>query len=132
MPASLGPLAKSRLKARSAAKNLSIPELEKLISNLNAVLKTEKERAKTKAEASKKAKIAKIQALMSESGLKPSDLKLTGRGRGRKKAVKKSKVAPKYRLVVEGVEYKWSGRGRPPRVFKEYMEAGNSKESCAI
>ena len=130
MPVSLAPLAKSRLKARSAAKNLSVAELEKLISNLNAVLKSEKAREKSKAEAAKKAKIAKIQALMSESGLKPSDLKVGGRGR--KKVAKKSKVAAKYALVVDGVEHKWSGRGRPPRVFKEYMDAGNSKESCAI
>jgi DNA-binding protein H-NS len=53
--------------------------------------------------------------------------------RGRKKTTaKKRKVAPKYRLVVDGQEYLWSGRGRAPKVFKDYMDSGKSKESCAI
>jgi DNA-binding protein H-NS len=133
MPISLAPLAKSKLKARSAAKGLSAADLEKVISNLNGVLKAEKEKEKSKVEAAKKAKIAKIKALMDESGLKPDDLKAAGRGRGRAKAArKKTKVAPKYRLIIEGKEHLWSGRGRPPKVFKDYMDAGNSKESCAI
>jgi DNA-binding protein H-NS len=135
MPITLAPLAKSKLKARSAAKGLSAAELEKVISNLTGVLKAEKEKEKSKAEAAKKAKIAKIKALMDESGLKPDDLKGVGRGGRKKKAARKKvkvKVAPKYRLVVDGQEYLWSGRGRPPKVFKDYMDAGNSKESCAI
>jgi len=131
MSVSLAPLAKSKLKARSAAKGLSVAELEKVIANLSGVLKAEKEKEKSQVEAAKKARIAKIKALMDESGLKPDDLK--GVGRGRKKATrKKSKVPPKYRLVVDGKEHLWSGRGRPPKVFKDYMDAGNSKESCAI
>jgi DNA-binding protein H-NS len=133
MATSLAPIAKSKLKARSAAKNLSIPDLEKVIDNLSSVLKAEKEKEKTRSEAAKKAKIAKIKALMDESGLKPEDLKGARGKRGRtKKTAKRAKVPPKYRLVVDGQEYLWSGRGRPPRVFKEYMDAGNSKESCAI
>ena len=133
MATSLAPIAKSKLKARSAAKNLSIAELEKVIENLSGVLKAEREKEKTRTEAAKKAKIAKIKALMDESGLKPEDLKGARGKRGRKKkTAKRGKVPPKYRLVVDGQEYLWSGRGRPPRVFKEYMDAGNSKESCAI
>lgn len=134
MASSLAPIAKSKLKARSAAKGLSIAELEKAVANLTGVLNAEKEKEKTKVAAAKKAKIAKIKALMEESGLKPDDLKGARgkRGRRKKAAGKKAKVAPKYRLVVDGQEYLWSGRGRPPRVFKDYMDAGNSKESCAI
>jgi DNA-binding protein H-NS len=132
MPASLAPLAKSKLKARSAAKGLSIAELEKVIANLTGVLKTEKEKEQSKAETAKKAKIAKIKALMDESGLKPDDLKAAARGRKKTRRKAKGKVPPKYRLVVDGVEHLWSGRGRPPKVFKDYMDAGNSKESCAI
>ena len=134
MPVSLQPLAKSKIKARAAAKSLSAAELEKVIANLTSVLKQEKEKEAAKAVAAKKAKIAKIQALLAESGLKPEDLKGAGRGRGRKKAAakKKAKVAPKYRLVVDGEEHLWTGRGRPPKAFKAYMDAGNSKESCAI
>ncbi len=129
----LAPLAKSKIKTRAAVKGMSLAEIEKVIENLNAVLVSEKKKEESKAKAAKKAKIAKIKALMEESGLSPADLRSSGRGKARKKAAgKKSKVAPKYRLVVKGVEHLWSGRGRPPRAFKDYMDAGNSKESCAI
>jgi DNA-binding protein H-NS len=137
--ASLAPLVKSKLKVRAAVKGLSTAEIEKLISNLTDVLKSEMKKEKTKAEAAKKAKIAKIKALMEESGLKPADIQAAagvGRGRGKAKAKAKAKAkrkaAPKYRLVVDGQEYLWSGRGRPPAVFKAYMDSGKSKESCAI
>ena len=128
---SLQPLVRSKLKARAALKGLSIAEIEKLIANLKSVLENEVKKEATREAAAKKAKIAKIKALMEESGLNADDLK--GSRRGRKKAVKtRKKASPKYRLVVDGAEHLWSGRGRPPRVFKDYMDAGNSKESCAI
>ena len=149
----LAGLAKSKVKTRAAVKGMSPSEIEKLVSNLSSILESEVQKEQAKAEAAKKAKIAKIRALMEESGLDATDLKGTAQRRGRKKAVaksaakspakskaksktkvtaKKRKVAPKYRLVVDGKEHLWSGRGRAPKVFKEYMEAGNSKESCAI
>lgn len=135
----LSSLAKSKIKLRTAVKGLEIEALEKLISNLTSILESEREKQKNKEAAAKKAKIAKIKALMAESGLSPDDLKVGGkRGRPAKKATKQSarkvkrKVAPKYRLVVDGNEHLWTGRGRPPKAFKEYMDAGNSKESCAI
>ena len=129
----LAAIAGSKVKARAAVKGLSTAELEKLITNLSSILQAEKEKEKGRVEAAKKAKIAKIQALMEESGLKPSDLQGKGRGRRKKtKAKARRKAAPKYRLVIDGQEYLWSGRGRPPVVFKEYFDAGNSKESCAI
>ena len=136
----LHPLAKSRLKARAAAKGLDIAELEKVIGNLNSVLDAEKKKEAQKAESQKLAHIAKIKAMMDESGLAPEDLEPAGRGRRKgakttrkaKKTAAKRPVLPKYRLVVDGEEHLWSGRGRPPRVFKDYMDAGNSKESCAI
>ncbi|MAT94460.1 MAG: DNA-binding protein [Halioglobus sp.] len=137
----LAGLAKSKVKARAALKGMSSSEIEKLISNLSAVLETEIKKEQARAEAAKNAKIAKIRALMEESGLDAADLQDTAKRRGRKKtavkskakaAAKKRKVAPKYRLVVDGKEHLWSGRGRAPTVFKEYLDAGNSKESCAI
>lgn len=127
----LSPLVKSKVKVRAAIKGLSAAEIEKLIANLTSVLASEKKKEAAKEAAAKKAKIAKIKALMEEGGLKPSDLNSVSRGR-KKAAAKKRKVKPKYRLVVNGQEYLWSGRGRPPKVFKDYMDAGNSKETCAI
>lgn len=178
---SLAPLAKSRMKARAATKGLSVAELEKLVASLSAILKSEKDKEDAKLSAARKAKIAKIRALMAESGLSAADIQNARRGRPKKKAttgasaaksaakkaakgVKGSKVKaktkakaktaakakvktkvkaktrtkasrkvpPKYRLKVGGQEYLWTGRGRAPRVFKDYMDAGNSKESCLI
>lgn len=135
----LAPMAKSRMKARSAAKGLNTEELEKLIANLSAVLKSEKSTEKAKAEAAKKAKIAKIKALMDESGLKASDIqgavkgrRKTSKAKAKAKAKSKTKAAPKYRLVIKGQEYLWSGRGRPPTVFKTYFDSGKTRESCTI
>lgn len=130
----LAPLAKSKVKARGAVKGLSTAELDKLITNLSAILKSEKQKEKARTETAKKAKIAKIQALMKESGLKPSDIQGVGPGRRRKAKAKsrRKKAAPKYRLVVDGQEHLWSGRGRPPNVFRDYFDSGKSKESCAI
>ena len=133
MPASvLAPLAKSKMKARSAAKGLSSAELKRVITNLSQVLNTEVKKEEARAAAAKKTKIEKIRALMVEGGLSPADLKGAPAKRGRRKAAKKSKIAPKYRLGVGGVEHLWTGRGRPPKVFKDYMDSGKSKESCAI
>jgi DNA-binding protein H-NS len=132
MATSLAPLVKSKIKARAAVKGLSVSELEKLVASLSDILKSEKQKEKSRAESAKKAKIAKIKAMMEESGLKPDDLKAAGRGRKKKKPATRKKAAPKYRLVVDGVEHLWSGRGRPPKVFKAYMDSGKSKESCAI
>ena len=104
----------------------------KLVANLTDILKSEKQKEKSKAEAAKKAQIEKIRALMDESGLQPDDLKGAGRSGKKKAAGARRKAEPKYRLVIDGKEHLWSGRGRPPKVFKTYLDAGNPKESCAI
>lgn len=128
------PMVSSKLKAKAAMKGLSVNDIERLIANFKNVLETELKKETLRDEAQKKSKIAKIKALMEESGLNAKDLeKVTGRGR-RKKVAKKTrkKAAPKYRLMLSGAEHLWSGRGRPPTVFKDYMASGKSKESCAI
>ena len=131
----LNELAKSKTKLRAAARGLSSEQLRKLIGNLQEILRSVEEKEAAKLKAAKRAKIGKIRALMAESGISAEDLASFGkRGRPSNKPRRKtkSKVAPKYRLVVDGAEYLWTGRGRPPKVFKEYLDAGNSKDSCAI
>ena len=61
------------------------------------------------------------------------------RGRPKKSATKRkagpkkgSKVAPKYQIKVGKQTYKWTGRGRMPLVFKEYVEEGGALEKCLI
>jgi DNA-binding protein H-NS len=132
--ANLKPLVESRRALRSAANGLSLKELETLVTSLQALLKSEKEKADRKAEAEKKAQIEKISKLMAEAGIKPSELKGGRTAKGKKRAKRKSagKVPPKYRIVVDGKEHLWTGRGRTPKVFEEYFSAGNSRESALI
>ena len=123
----------AKLKLRSAAKGLSVEELDKLIAGLSTVRDNVKQKGEEKAEAARRKQIAKIRALMDEAGLDPKDLKATKPKRRRQKAkTRRATVKPKYRLMIKGVEHTWSGRGRPPKVFKDYFDKGNSKESCAI
>lgn len=49
-----------------------------------------------------------------------------------KKSAKRTTVAPRYRLDIDGKEYLWSGRGRAPKIFQAYFDAGYSRESCEI
>lgn len=129
-------MAKSRVATKKAIRGLDVNELKRLIDNLGVAytgLQKQQEARKVKARA---AQIAKINTMLQETGLSPEDLKKGTakgkRGAGSKKRRKLGKVPPKYRLLVDGNEFLWSGRGRPPKVFQEYFDAGNSKESCAI
>lgn len=131
-------LARSRTKAKAAAKKLDVAALKKLIESLTIALQAEEKRLKDKAEREKQNKIKKINQLLAESGLSVADLQKAPAGRGRRKTrtrrrvTKRRKVPPKYRLVVDGVEHLWSGRGRAPRVFADHFAAGNSRESVEI
>lgn len=129
--------AKSKTKTSAEARRLSLAELEKLIANLTATLAAEKEKLKKKEAQDRLATIQKVNDLLAESGLKPEDLKkaprkASAKRTAAKKTGKKAKVPPRYRLEIDGKEYLWSGRGRTPRVFQEYFDAGNSRESCEI
>ena len=80
---------------------------------------------------------------MGEWGVSASDLSGSApKRRGRKAATKKSKVkrgipkgtkvAPKYSLKAGGSTHQWTGRGRMPVVFREYVEKGGSLEKLLI
>ena len=45
---------------------------------------------------------------------------------------KGKKVAPKYQIKAGKQTHKWTGRGRMPLVFKEFVEKGGSLEQCLI
>jgi DNA-binding protein H-NS len=129
-------LAKSKVKAKAAAKKLEIATLKKLIASLTAALEAEEKRIKEKEGKNRQIKIEKINQLLAENGLKVSDLKQSA-GAGGKKAPKKrggkrGPVAPKYRLLVDGVEHLWSGRGRTPLVFAKHFDSGKSRKSVEI
>ena len=141
---SLTDLAKSKSKLKSAAIKLDINSLEKLIASLSDILKSVKSGTAAKAEKKRLSKIKKISQLMAASGLSVDDFKASGvagaksgkkidRKIATKKAgAKRPKVLAKYRLVINGAEHLWSGRGRTPLVFSAHFAAGNSRESVVI
>ncbi len=133
----LDELARSRVKAKAAANKLEISVLKKLIESLNIALEAQEKRAKEKAEREKQNKIRKINQLLAESGLSLADLQKPAPKRRRRRTKqrrvgKRRKVAPKYRLVIDGKEHLWSGRGRAPLVFADYFTQGGSRESVEI
>ena len=82
---------------------------------------------------------------MAKLGITAADVrKLTATGPKRKAASKKAtakrkrgprkgkKVAPKYQLKVGKELHKWTGRGRMPLVFKEFVEKNGSLDKCLI
>ena len=82
---------------------------------------------------------------MAKMGLSAADVrKLTAPQPKRKTASKKTaakrktgprkgkKVAPKYQLKVGKETHKWTGRGRMPLVFKEFLEKNGSLDKCLI
>ena len=146
MPPTPGPLsaiAKSKAAANKLAKNIPLDQLESAIKNLQNAAKTIRKREQSKAAARRKAAIKKVTALMEDMGLSPRDL--TGAGvkdkagvRKKKPVAKKTgpkkgtKVAPKYELKIKGETHRWTGRGRMPLVFKEYVEKGGNLDKCLI
>lgn len=138
----LNDLAKSKTALNQAIKSLTAAEMEKLISNLQTALKTKKQREAAKEEKKKAAALKKLQAMMAEAGLSQADLakaagvapKKRGRKPGSKAKTKQTrgKVAPKYALIVDGTEHQWTGRGRMPIVFRDYVEGGGTLEDCLI
>ena len=116
---------------------LEISLLKKLIESLTLALETQEKRAAERAERERQNNIDRINQLLTDSGLSVADLQqLAPRRRRRttkrRRSSKRGKVPPKYRLVVDGVEHLWSGRGRAPRVFGNYFAEGNSRESVEI
>ncbi|MCB5161245.1 H-NS family nucleoid-associated regulatory protein [Marinomonas algarum] len=125
-------LAGNKAKARAAAKELNVAQLENLIAGFtNALEKVKEEEEARNAElALKSARAEKIASLIAESGLTMEEVaELTTPKAG---ATKGKIVEPKYRLTVDGETFEWTGRGRTPKVFQQYFDAGNSRESVEI
>ena len=91
---------------------------------------TVKPKGKAKAKVSTKAKVkAKTKTKTPKT---PGKTATKGKRAAAKKVGKRATVPPRYRLELDGQEHLWSGRGRTPKVFQAYFDAGNSRESCEI
>lgn len=128
----LAELAGNKAKARAAAKELTIAQLENLIEGFNnALVKMQEEEQTRQAEIEAKARqAAEIAKLIEQSGLTLDEI--AALGAPRTNPTKGKVVKPKYRITLNGEEHEWSGRGRTPKVFQEYFDAGNSRESAEI
>ncbi|MBJ7537821.1 H-NS histone family protein [Marinomonas transparens] len=125
-------LAGNKAKARAAAKELTVAQLENLIAGFNNALeKLKEEEAALQAEKAQKSALAEeIATLIAKSGLTMEEVSLLSAPKAG--AMKGKTVEPKYRLVVDGQTYEWTGRGRTPKVFQEYFNSGKSRESVEI
>ncbi len=125
-------LAGNKAKARAAGKELSVAQLENLIAGFtNALEKAkEEEAAREEEQALKSARAEEIANLIAKSGLTMEEIALLTTPKAG--ATKGKTVEPKYRLVVAGETHEWTGRGRTPKVFQEYFDAGNSRDSVEI
>lgn len=132
-------LAKSKATANRLVKNASEAQVLRAIANLQAALKATKAREAAKLEKKKAADIKKLTAMMAEMGLSGADVaKLTaGKASARKTkrkagARKGQKVAAKYTIKAGGETIQWTGRGRMPVAFREFVAKGGSLEKCLI
>jgi DNA-binding protein H-NS len=125
-------LAGNKAKARAAAKELTVAQLENLIAGFNNALEKvkEEEAAREAEQAMKSARAEEIASLIAKSGLTMEEITLLTAPKAG--ATKGKTVDPKYRLTVDGQTHEWTGRGRTPKVFQEYFDAGNSRESVEI
>ena len=142
----LSTVAKSKATANRWAKALSQAELKRAIENLQSAADAIQKSESAKADKARAANLKKLKAMMDKMGLSAEDVRGLSskkapvkRGRPKKSATKRkagpkkgSKVAPKYQIKVGKQTYKWTGRGRMPLVFKEYVEEGGALEKCLI
>ena len=138
-------IAKSKSTANRLAKSLSAAELKKAIDLLQSALTAIQKRESAKAAKKQAADLKKLKAMMAKMGLSAADVrKLTAPQTKRKTTSKKTaakpktgprkgkRVAPKYQLKVGKETHKWTGRGRMPLVFKEFLDKNGSLDKCLI
>ncbi|KEA65440.1 DNA-binding protein H-NS [Marinobacterium lacunae] len=110
---------------RKQTQELGVSELEKVMSDLADILeeRREEEVAKAEAEAAKVEAIEAIRKQMMDAGIALEELA------SQVDTAPRKSVKAKYVIEVDGEEHHWSGRGRTPVVFAQYMEEkGISKE----
>ncbi|GEK09221.1 H-NS histone family protein [Pseudoalteromonas sp. McH1-7] len=88
---------------KSFVKTASPSDLEKALEYIQKALDEQKEQQQAKAE---------VMAMLKEKGLTLDDL--VGEGA----ADRRSKVKPKYRIIIDGEVTEWTGRGKTPKVFQ--------------
>lgn len=129
-------IARSKAAANRAVKGLDIEQVERALNNLSAAAKTIKERESQRAQRKKDVAVKKLKSMMDQLGISAEDIVAEKKSASTRKKTtgpkKGNKVAPKYQISVEGQVFKWTGRGRTPVVFKNYIDQGGSLDDCLI
>lgn len=129
-------IARSKAAANRALKGLDIEQVERALNNLSAAAKTIKERESQRAQRKKDVAVKKLKSMMDQLGISAEDIVAEKKSASTRKKTtgpkKGNKVAPKYQISVDGQVFKWTGRGRTPVVFKNYIDQGGSLDDCLI
>ena len=129
-------IAKSKAAANRAVKSLDIQQIERALANLSAAAEIIKERESIRAQRKKEMAVKKLKSMMDELGISAADITESSKPKTNGKRVtgpkKGNKVAPKYRITVDGATHQWTGRGRTPVVFRSHVENGGSLDDCLI
>ena len=129
-------IARSKAAANRALKGLDIEQVERALNNLSAAAKTIKERESQRAQRKKDVAVKKLKSMMDQLGISADDIIAEKKSASTRKKTtgpkKGNKVAPKYQISVDGQVFKWTGRGRTPVVFKNYIDQGGSLDDCLI
>ena len=133
---SLESISRSKAAANSAVKSLTVEQIERAIANLSAAAKIAQQRDALKAQRKKEVAVKKLKSMMNELGISADDIADTSKAKPIKRKStgpkKGNKVAPKYQITVNGVAHQWTGRGRTPVVFKDYVAQGGALDDCLI
>lgn len=115
-------LAEGKPRALQAARQLSSEEIERAVDQLLEVFQEveEKEKANAEHDAERFAKANQIAMAIEKAGLSLEEIE------GLISApITKGKVEAKYCIEVNGKSFKWTGRGRIPKAFAQYMDEHN-------
>jgi DNA-binding protein H-NS len=128
-------LVTNRKALKALTKEFYIEELERFSNNLNIIIDQRKEQEVELKRKNRETiqKIEAIKSLLAEQGLTVDDLINDPFPKNIQSKKPKVKILPKYRIAdLEGNVHEWTGRGLPPKVFKEYFDRGYTKDSCLI
>ena len=127
-------LAKSKTAANKLVKTVEVETIEKALRNLGTALEVNKTREQEREQKKKASAVKKLKNMMAELGISTEDIlnESSPQNPLKEKPRSRAKALPKYALSRDGTTHQWTGRGRAPIVFREYLERGGSLESCLI
>ena len=136
-------IASSKTAARKLARELSIEQLRQALDNLEAAYDFLKERDASLRAAAREKTLKRVKSVIDQAGLSseelsaifaeaPTNKTVSATGNKKRGVRRRKKIPPKYEIKTGTETCKWTGRGRMPLRFKEFIEQGGSLEKCLI